>query len=242
MSDNGMMRCIAHLSRIFHTKCNKHNAKTINAFCLSLDLKGLLERTTWRAWKLKTESCPICLRALKLDKMLLNQTNQHHWHQQDLCFPNQFTSQDQLQRPVNCLDREFSRAKLVTLETCSWNSWNYCYLLLSLEMLLKCVAVSWNSWNSWCSWNAWYAWNGNHWQHWAARACFPHASKNRIGVFKIEWEFQELLKPSLETLAISWNTLEMCCYLLKLLILLKCLKLFQGKHDSTRHSLPDLAV
>jgi len=37
----------AYPSRISHTKCNKHNRKTVNATHLSLDLKGLLERTTW---------------------------------------------------------------------------------------------------------------------------------------------------------------------------------------------------
>ena len=43
-----------------------------------------------------------------------------------------------------------------------------------------------------------------------------------------------MLLKLLLSLAISWNTLEMCCYLLKLLMLLTCLKLFQRKHDWMR--------
>jgi len=37
----------AHPSRISSTKCNKHNGKTVNAIYLPLDLKWLLDRTTW---------------------------------------------------------------------------------------------------------------------------------------------------------------------------------------------------
>jgi len=51
---------------------------------------------------------------------------------------------------------KFSRGSMVPLETCSWCSWNSWWLLLHLEMLLKCA---WNSWNSWCSWNSWNSTN-----------------------------------------------------------------------------------
>ena len=124
-----------------------------------------------------------------------------------------------LQGPVNMCIKKSSHVLTVPLETCSCNSWNAWCLLLSLEMLLKCVATSifWNCWKCWHSWNTWNSKTILK----LVRACAP----NRNLSFKHSWNMLLKLLKCLALLTISWNALEMCCYLLKLLMLLKCLKL-----------------
>jgi len=114
-------------------------------------------------------------------------------------------------------------------------------------MLLKWVAISWNSWN------------GIDALETLETSCAltpkcrgtPRVSHEKIDVnFEIlrasmraleTLETQETLLKHLITLETTWNALEMSCYLLKLLTLLKCLKHLIWKHDWIWHTLPDVA-
>jgi len=106
--------------------------------------------------------------------------------------------------------------KLLTTLAVSWNTLEMCcYLLkrLKLVMLLKLLKRFWNP---------------------CRRASGNFASLSvrarRFKSFKSSWN---VLLKLLTTLAISWNTLEMCCCLLKRLkrlMLLKLLKWFAGSH------------
>jgi len=64
-------------------------------------------------------------------------------------------------RPHSNFEIDLKTVPSFAVKTCSWNSWNFCHLLTTLETLLKWVAISWNSWNSWCSWHSWHSWNWN---------------------------------------------------------------------------------
>jgi len=135
----------------------------------------------------------------------------------------------------------FSHVLLVTLETCSWNS---CHLLKPLEMLLKCVAISWNAWNAWHSWNSWCSWNRL--KVLPARQSIDEACTRRP--FK---EFQEHAG-CFKSFNSPLETLDTYCYLLKcswnVLLSLETLESLDTLETQTRleinrrHHLPDLAV
>jgi len=128
---------------------------------------------------------------------------QHHSFGDSACSVTAICVHKHDARSGNVRCTKFSRVWLVTLETCSWNSLNTWKVLLSLETLLKCVAISWNAWNAWDSWNSWNAW----------RTMIKH----KTGFDPIS-KFDR--RHALETLeTCSWNTWKV---LLSLETLLKC--------------------
>jgi len=107
-------------------------------------------------------------------------------------------------------------------ETFSWNSWDSCCPLATLETFMKHVDVPWNTWNSW---NYWKAWNDFK-MHVNAHVLHELARLLSAQEFQVLLKLLKLMKLLL-SVDKPWNALEMWT--------------LDAKCNWRRHNLPHLA-